>query len=210
MDTRPSIIKDWNPAVSKTALVFHAPEKMDVSTVAQIYEQIEEWLGSVANEWGEVRLMWDGAKQGLRKFSATMQSSIPSDDRGLMVIPELDSTLDELYYNPKPCYLTEMSTQKVIWMNPAAIQVNNLTRPSQMLNSSSASLWESDSMERMMMTLERDRTVPSFENIGYHWGQNGDGDLWRREKVATISDYKLVTAWNVTCRLCKTLSNEPA
>ncbi len=137
-----------------------------------------------------------------------MAASVPTDSQGYLVIPELDLTLDVLYKRDNPVYLTEMSTQKVIWMDPEAMRVNHLARPSQMLNTSSSALWESDSMERMINHLNRDGEVPQFENIGYHWAEHDDGELWRCEKVATTSNYGLVTAWGVTCRMCETLSSE--
>ncbi len=149
-----------------------------------------------------------GANYGLRKLSkvsaknSTLTPSIPtvSMNQSEIVIPELDLDLNQLYQRGHPCYLTEMATQKVIWMNPKAIEVNCLKTPSKVIGSSCTSMWNADSMEKMMNYLLADRVVHNFETQGYHWL-----DDWRRETVSTVSNYRLVTVFGTQCRLCETL-----
>ncbi len=185
-------------------IVFIAPPNLSREDAMAVYSECEVWLQAVANIWGEARLTWVGATYGLRKLSKSTDNSTPilsmAKQSHNLIIPELDLDLNELYQRTHPCYLTEMVTQKVIWMNAKAIEVNRLKTPSQVIGSSCTSMWNGDSMEKMMKHLLADKFVHQFETQGYHWV-----DEWRREKIATVSEYRLVTMFGTECRLCETL-----
>ncbi|NEQ78310.1 MAG: hypothetical protein F6K23_38205 [Okeania sp. SIO2C9] len=202
---RPRCLDGWQEGVlPNQGIVFIAPQNLGREDAMAVYSQCESWLQAVANIWGEVRLTWVGANYGLRKLSEIPSNCTPilpmTEQSQNLIIPELDLDLNELYQRTHPCYLTEMVTQKVIWMNLKAIEVNRLKTPSKVIGSSCTSLWNGDSMEKMMRHLLADKFVHQFETQGYHWV-----DQWRREKITTVSEYGLVTVFGTECRLCETL-----
>ncbi|NES88605.1 hypothetical protein [Okeania sp. SIO2B9] len=204
---KPTCLDGWQEGVlPNQGIVFIAPQNLGREDAMAVYSQCESWLQAVANIWGEVRLTWVGATYGLRKLSqipsqgnSTSILSMTEQSQNL-IIPELDLDLNELYQRTHPCYLTEMVTQKVIWMNVKAIEVNRLKTPSKVIGSSCTSMWNGDSMEKMMKHLLADKFIHQFETQGYHWV-----DEWRREKIATVSEYGIVTVFGTDCRLCETL-----
>ncbi|MGB3512977.1 MAG: hypothetical protein WBA93_27945 [Microcoleaceae cyanobacterium] len=202
----PKCLDGWEQGVLPNGgIAFIAPPHFGREDAIAIYQECESWLQAVADIWGEARLTWTGANYGLRKLSKStppinkvMNQSKMNQSK--IIIPELDLDLNQLYQRGHPCYLTEMATQKVIWMNPKAVEVNRLKTPSKVIGSSCTSMWNADSMEKMMNYLLADRVVHNFETQGCHWL-----DDWRREKVSTISNYNLVTVFGTECRLCETL-----
>ncbi len=198
LPNKPDCLKEWKEEVLPSmGIVFIGPSGTTRESAMKIYSYCEEWLQEVANIWGEARLTWAGANYGLRKIP---HKNIAFMQQGKTIIPELETDIAELYSRNHPCYLTEMETQTVIWMNKKAIEANHLIRPSKIIGGLCTSMWDPSSMEKMMDYLAKDKFINRFETLGYHWL-----DEWRREKMATISSYRLVTAFETECRLCETL-----
>lgn len=184
---------------------------------------VETWLEEASpvlietatNLQGVVEIWWKGCRRPYR-FSSVL-ASVSGEEPATSLLTTANQKIDKLTQataeiiaefagSDRPTYLTSMIDQRILWLNGAALAANQLDRAGKIIGSPSASLWKPESFARMLETLQRDRHIPEFENLGYQW-QGGDVG-WHRKKVATVSDYQWVEWLGEPCRVCQTLSSE--
>ena len=179
----PHAIANWQPAISPSGLAFVAPDGLRKGEVLSIYKDIEDWLTETAAKWGEVRLLYNGAKQGLRKIgaSATMSNSTPNSNPkpSEPVNPKVNPiTLrpDDDYQRVTEFLLTHWQDGKSVcvvsqidnrclFQNDKLLPARAIIQPSEWIGQNYLWYWR-DSMDdysQLRELLSRDVYIPKFE-----------------------------------------------
>lgn len=175
----PLALANWNPAITKTGIAFIAPNGMNKNDVLSIYKDIEKWLDETAAKWGEVRLLYDGAKQGLRKIgaSATMSNSNPTPSEPvnprinpITLRPDSDyqrvtEFLIEHWQDGKSVCVVSQIDNRCLFQNDKLLPARAILQPSEWIGQNYLWYWR-DSMEdykQLRERLTRDLYIPKFE-----------------------------------------------
>ncbi len=137
-------------------------------------------------------------------LTAENQEKVPGTN---LVIAELDLDLNELYQNPNPIYITQMSDQKVLFANRAALISNNRAA-GEMVGKEIVALWDDDILQELMNRLERDRELWQYNYPGYRWAKGENSRIWQRDRYMFSANYKLVDFLGSMCRYCIITSAE--
>jgi hypothetical protein len=116
-------------------------------------------------------------------------------------VSELDLNLNELYGDRHPIYITQMSDQKVLFANRAALMANN-RNAGEMVGKEVTPLWDDDILVELMNRLQRDGELWQYSYPGYRWSREPGSPIWRRERFMFTADYKMVEFLGSTCRFC--------
>lgn len=115
--------------------------------------------------------------------------------------------LNELYADAHAVYITQMSDQKVLFANPAAIAANQRSA-GEVVGKEVTALWDDDVLTELMQRLERDKNLWQYSYPGYRWSQEENSRIWRRDRYMFVANYKLVEFLGSVCRLCAITSAE--
>ena len=124
-----------------------------------------------------------------------------------LILPELDLDLNELYRNPHPIYLTQMSDQKVLFANPAAL-ISNHRKAADLVGKEITALWDDEVLTQLIGRLRRDRELWQYSYPGYRWSRDSESAIWRRDRYMFVANYKLVEFLGAACRFCIITSAE--
>lgn len=124
-----------------------------------------------------------------------------------LVMSELDLDLNELYRNQHPIYLTQMSDQKVLFANQAALNSNNRSA-GELVGQEITALWDDDVLSELMKRLEQDGELWQYSYPGYRWSREAGSPVWRRDRYMFVANYKLVDFLGSRCRFCTITSAE--
>ncbi|HLO49487.1 MAG TPA: PAS domain-containing protein [Kamptonema sp.] len=120
---------------------------------------------------------------------------------------ELDLDLNDLYRQQNPIYITQMSDQKVLFANRAALVSNNRSA-GEVVGKEITALWDDEVLSTLMVSLERDRQLWQYNYRGYRWSRESDSPIWRRDRYMFVANYKLVEFLGSVCRFCTITSAE--
>ncbi|WP_449418047.1 hypothetical protein [Phormidium nigroviride] len=120
---------------------------------------------------------------------------------------ELDLDLNDLYRHQNPIYITQMSDQKVLFANRAALLSNNRSA-GEVVGKEITALWDDDILNELMVRLERDRQLWQYNYRGYRWSREPASPIWRRDRYMFVANYKLVEFLGSVCRFCTITSAE--
>lgn len=118
-----------------------------------------------------------------------------------------DIDLNELYGNPHPIYITQMSDQKVLFANQVALDANQRSA-GEMVGQEVTALWDDDVLTNLMKQLESDRQLWQYNYPGYRWTKEESSPIWRRDRYMFVANYKLIEFLGSVCRLCVITSAE--
>ncbi|MEM1170518.1 MAG: hypothetical protein AAGJ08_15915 [Cyanobacteria bacterium P01_H01_bin.35] len=180
---QPQFLNGWTEAVFRQGIVFIAPFSYRKEDVIAIYNQHEDWFILLATKWSEVRLIWSGAKRGIRIIGKKI------------MIKELGKSLIEIYGEVNPQFITDMNTNEVIWMNQAAIVANSNQPMSKIVGQQAKDLWQPGELNKMLDFLDNDLYLPQFEVKGYRLLPDGE-----KEKYTTLNEYRIINAFGRKCR----------
>lgn len=122
-------------------------------------------------------------------------------DSNKSITSSLEIDLNEIYRNASPTYITQMSDQKVLFANQAALDCNHRTA-GEMVGKAVTALWDDDVLNVLMNRLDSDRSLYQYSYPGYRWSKEKDSSLWRRDRYMFVANYKLVYFLGSLCRLC--------
>lgn len=116
-------------------------------------------------------------------------------------VSELDLDLNELYRDRHPIYITQMSDQKVLFANRAALEANN-RNAGEMVGKEVTPLWDDDVLTELMNRLQRDGELWQYNYPGYRWSKDPGSPIWRRDRFMFVANYKMVEFLGSACRFC--------
>lgn len=155
-----------------------------------------------------------GGQQFIPKLNAEklvkdyfMTTSSQNQPMPSLVISELDLDLNELYRQQNPIYITQMSDQKVLFANRAALMSNNRSA-GEVVGKEITALWDDDVLSELMVRLERDGQLWQYNYRGYRWSRELASPIWRRDRYMFVANYKLVEFLGSVCRFCTITSAE--
>jgi hypothetical protein len=135
-------------------------------------------------------------------MTSSKNQSIPN-----IVVSELDLDLNDLYRQQNPIYITQMSDQKVLFANRAALMSNNRSA-GEVVGKEITALWDDEVLTELMLRLERDRQLWQYHYRGYRWSREQTSPIWRRDRYVFVANYKLVEFLGSVCRFCTITSAE--
>ena len=175
----PHVIANWEPAISTSGLAFIAPNGLNKSDVLTIYRDIENWLSETAVKWGEVRLLYNGAKQGLRKIgaSATMSNSTPKPSEPvnpkinpITLRPDDDyqrvtEFLLSHWQDGKSVCVVSQIDNRCLFQNDKLLPARAIIQPSEWIGQNYLWYWRDsmDDYKQLRELLTRDVYIPKFE-----------------------------------------------
>ncbi|MBW4680536.1 MAG: hypothetical protein KME19_10505 [Microcoleus vaginatus WJT46-NPBG5] len=153
-------------------------------------------------------------QQFIPKFNAEkltkdcfMTTSSQNQPQPNIAFSELDLDLNDLYRQHNPIYITQMSDQKVLFANRAAL-LSNSRSAGEVLGKEITALWDDDVLSELMVRLERDRQLWQYNYRGYRWSKDVASPIWRRDRYMFVANYKLVEFLGSVCRFCTITSAE--
>lgn len=180
-----------------------------------------EYLSKLASSLGkrEVCIFYEEGKPPLRVLAVGQinlitnpiiqftkgKNMIPNID-----IPELNFDFYALYRSKNPVYITEMSTQKVLFANPSALMSQGKT-PSEFIGESAYLLNDPDELEqrdKFLVEPEGTGELTNYEYGGWRWHRDEESGLWRLKRMNFVSSFRVVNFLNAQCRLGEVLSAE--
>lgn len=185
-DNQYQFFNQWTKAVFKHGIVFIAPLEYKKEDVISIYNQYQDWFKLLATKWCEVRIIWNGAKQGIRIIGKKV------------MIKELGKSLIEIYGEVNSQFITDMNTNEIIWMNQAAIVANSNQPMNKIIGKNAEDLWQPGELNKMLTFLEDDLHLPQFEVKGYRLLTDGE-----KEKYTTLNEYRIINVFGRKCRWCR-------
>lgn len=221
MDTKnnlktPLALANWKIAVNKSGLAFVAPDELGKVDVFTIYKDVEAWLDETAAKWGEVRLLYNGAKQGLRKIAVMSESangeegeggsepSSPIDDSRQIITPMAESELisEILGYDGGSCCLLRMSDDSPLFSNAATESTSGI-RPNDWIKiKDHGPWWLGTELSDYKARLLRDGSVRNYSYAARFIGAGGQVHQF------TVNT-RLVNYRGDVCRLVKNVACVP-
>lgn len=123
-----------------------------------------------------------------------------------LVIPELDVDLNAIYTDLRPVYITQISNQKVLFANIAALRAQNKT-PEEFLGESAFALNDPEElMERDLRISEASLNEYSYQ--GFRWYKTEEGQ-WLLCRMDFVSNFRKINFLGIECRLGMVLSASP-
>jgi hypothetical protein len=143
----------WQWALKQNIAVINAPSER--AALILLENSFDKLAMTAAKIQGQVLVRWLGCTEPF-KITAEMadmpsESPEPTDlnlenSHSELIIPELEVDLNAIYNNPLPVYINQLSDQKVLFANPAALKAQG-KKPTEFLGESAAALNDPEELE---------------------------------------------------------------
>lgn len=187
---------------TESEIILIAPDKQTAKEISKISALIAKW--ALAQQRTQVLVYWSGCEKPYQipvmfAFKELAMSA---------TFTQTDFDLGDLYRNPNPVYITQLSDQTVLFANPAALRVQRKT-PKQFLGENAAALNDPDELEyrdRILRTSSGKLT--EYEYSALRWYIEEEFGLWFRKRMNFCSNFSIINYLDVPCRLGVVLSAE--
>ncbi|MBD2180607.1 hypothetical protein H6S82_01980 [Planktothrix sp. FACHB-1355] len=201
----------WSWKLSGRNCIILAPSHDDATELLE--NCVDSLLSTAAVLKGNVQIGWRGCKRPFKitpEMAKIMMSepslhekitmNQPNSDPKNNLLPELGFDLNELYCNPLPVYINQISDQRVVFANPAALAAQG-KKPIEFLGESAAALNDPDELERRDAMLIRDGFLSEYQYNALRWYKDEETQLWRRKRMNFCSNFRRINFLGESCRL---------
>ena len=207
----------WQIKLKNRCCVIEAPSHDDANELLDTW--VDSLLKSAAALKGSIQIRWDGCKRpftltaemahtmiGEQEPAKSQQNSIFSTKQSLksenlaLFIPEIEVDLNLLYNNPLPVYINQLSDQKVLFANPAALKAQG-KKPAEFLGESAAALNDPEELEYRDSLVIKDGFINEYQYSALRWYRDPETNFWRRKRMNFCSNFRQINYLGEECRL---------
>jgi len=201
----------WHWALKQNIAIINAPSER--AALILLENSFDKLAITAAKIKGQVLVKWLGCDEPF-KITAEM-ANIPNEPRETakknlesseseLIIPELEIDLNSIYNNPLPVYINQLSDQKVLFANPAALKAQG-KKPAEFLGESAAALNEPEELEYRDSLIIKDSFLNEYRYNALRWYKEPETHLWRRKRMEFYSNFRKINYLGEPCRLAVVL-----
>ena len=200
----------WSWTLCKKNAIIIVP---DQSAADYLLEQALDLLALSAMKLkGEILIRWGKSPLEVYKVTASMASNntnkiSKSSTQPILsrlskntLISEFDLDLNEIYNNPLPVYINQLSDQKVLFANPAALKAQG-KKPAEFLGESAAALNDPEELEYRDSLVIREGFINEYQYSALRWYRDPETNFWRRKRMDFCSNFRQINYLGEECRL---------